>query len=265
MRAEHKKEIVYLDSSVSAGMFAAYYMVLGALEYSHEHKLSGVKVNFRREGLYYDPAKGNNWWEYYFEPLPLHKKGKKCKLRKIAPIKKVAFITKGTRLSKGRAHQLIEQYIHVKPFIQQKADAFVEEHFKGLHIIGVHYRGTDKDSEAPRVSYETVYDKICEEIAAYGASNYRIFVATDEQAFLNFMLMRFGEDVIYRDAMRSLGKEPVHFARLDPYEAGEEALLDCLILSRSSVLIRTSSNLSSVSSKMNPNLRVINLSRSRVY
>lgn len=264
--AEHKKEILFLDSDNSAGMFAAFYMILGALEYAHENKLSGVKVNFGEQGLYFDPSKGGNWWEYYFEPLPIyHNKGNHCHLKKISPKGKVKLVTEGTRLSKGRAHHLIEKYIRVKPYIQDKVNRFVEEHFKDYYIVGVHYRGTDKSSEAPRVSYEKVSDEVCQQLIIRRAYNYKIYVATDELAFLDFMIDRFGRDVIYIDAIRSSDLTPVHLSKTSPWRAGEDALLDCLLLSRTHLLIRTSSNLSSVSYKINPSLPVISLSRARVY
>lgn len=264
--AEHKKEILLLDSDNSAGMFAVFYMVLGALEYAHENKLSGVRVDFGKGGLYFDPSKGKNWWEYYFKPLPIyHNKGRHYQWKQISPKEKVKLITKGTRLSKERAHYLIEKYIRIKPYIQDKVNQFVDANFKDNFVVGVHYRGTDKSSEAPRISYEKVSDEVCQQLIMHRAYNYKIYVATDEQAFLDFMIDRFGSDVIYINAIRSSDFNPVHLSKTNPGQLGEDALLDCLLLSRTNLLIRTSSNLSSVSYKINPLLPVISLSRSHVY
>ena len=55
----------------AAGMFSEFAAVLGLLEHHDTWKrlYAGMRVDFKDQGLYFDPARGPNWWEYYFEPV----------------------------------------------------------------------------------------------------------------------------------------------------------------------------------------------------
>ena len=52
--------------SAWAGLFSEFHSVLGALAYAEAHGAAGVRVDFRSP-LYVDPARGPNWWTYFFE------------------------------------------------------------------------------------------------------------------------------------------------------------------------------------------------------
>ena len=157
------------------------------------------------------------------------------------------------------ARAIIDKYIHPKQHIINKIDHFVENNFKSLFIIGVHYRGTDKQHEAPRVLYKEVKNKVKQEIKQLKA-DYKIFVATDENAFVEYMKMVFPNKICYRsNAIRSDNRQPVHKRHQDQYKCGEDAVLDCILLSRTNLLIRTSSTLSLWSTYFNPDIPVFEL------
>ena len=78
--------------------------------------------------------------------------------------------------------------MRVQPAVREQADAFVAAEWRG-HMIGVHYRGTDKWEDAPRVAYEQMAAVIRK--AMSGKSDSRIFLATDEAAFVDYLEKTF--------------------------------------------------------------------------
>lgn len=164
--------------------------------------------------------------------------------------------------TRHEARRLIDDYIHVKPEIMEKITQFQIDNFMGKFVISVHYRGTDKIVEAPSVDYNTVFVKVNEIIRTHAGSEYKIFVATDEQAFLDFMISRYGARVCYNpNAIRSRNGKPVHMSDCDRYQCGLDAIMDAILLSRGHYLIRTSSNLSLWSTFFNPDIPVYELNK----
>lgn len=81
-------------------------------------------------------------------------------------------------------------------------------------------------------------------------------MASDEQAFVDFMASAFPGRVIAWETRRSVDLEPIDFRFDDNYKKGEDVVIDCLLLSRCHRLIRTSSSLSLCSSYFNPDIPV---------
>ncbi len=73
------------------------------------------------------------------------------------------------------------------------------------------------------------------------------------------MRQKFGGAVITYSTCRSNDMAPLHLKLSNNYLHGEEAFIDCLLLSKGDVLIRTSSNLSLWSTYFNPIMPVIAL------
>lgn len=236
-----------------AGMFVAFNYVLAGLYKYDRGEIGALRVDFGNDGVYYDPLVGPNWWNYFFEPIELgeidmnnliHYTGQQINDLPIFALK---------TLSRKDANALIHKYIKIKPQINRKIAEFYRNEFKGNHVIGVHYRGTDKYVEIPRTAYFRVFevvDKAVKEAVAK-RKKFKIFVATDEQGFIDYMKQKFGPAaIIYIDAIRSVDRTPVHFRDTDQYKVGEEAIIDCLLLSKSDVLVRTPSSLSAASDSL---------------
>ncbi len=130
--------------------------------------------------------------------------------------------------------------------------------------MGVHYRGTDKKSEAARTEYETVFDSVRSYIKEHQLEDFKIFVATDEAQFVKTMEREFPGRIITSQAKRSEDASPLHLnldhSNGNPYRQGKEALFDAAVLGKGDVLIRTASNLSLFSTYLNPDIPVILLS-----
>lgn len=245
------------------GMFGILSTVLGFLHHYEIGYFAGLKVDFTNQGLYYDAAKGSNWWEYYFEPLEVGTPDLvNVKIYTSASACSYHALFSENHLSREYAYSLIQKYMKLKPSIHQKLIDFVEQQFQGHFIIGVHYRGTDKIAEAPPISYEVVAQAILNQVQLLQRWDFKIFVATDEQKFLDYINACFPGRVICQEAYRSQTGFPIHYTPTSrPYQMGEEALLDCLLLSQTHFLIRTSSNLSLWSSYFNPFIPVISLNK----
>lgn len=244
------------------GLFSVFNTVLGALDYYETTpSCEGLAVDFGNQGLFYDDTHGTNWWEYYFEPIQLKKVDGVITEEKFPTYKKITLsLAAEFKMSRERGSELIKKYVRLKPHVQKRLDTFMEKHFKD-NVIGVHYRGTDKKSEASTLSYEEVASSLEKEIDS--DEHTKIFVATDDENFITYMQTRFPGKIICLDAIRSHDDKPIHYPRSnDMYKKGEDAVIDCLLLSRCSKLYKMASNLSDTSCKFNPLLSVTNLNRS---
>lgn len=242
-----------------AGFFSVFHTVLGALDFMETSSdCCGLGIDFEDKGFYYDKERGKNWWEYYFERVDL---GKKTEIvKKFSYYQKVTFSLRSEKvMSRERGNELIEKYIILKPHIKNKINDFYEKHFRGAYVIGVHYRGTDKCLESDIISYKTVFESLQALIKEH-ASIYKIFVATDDYYFLTYIQGHFPGHVIAIDAIRSEEGTAVHFTEKNlNYKKGEDAVIDCVLLSKCDLLLKMNSNLSNCSIKFNPTMPVINL------
>lgn len=254
--------VKYVLKDRPAGFFSLFNSVLGALDnYEASREFVGFEVNFGNRGYYYDKIRGENWWQYYFEPIKISKGNfDNMAVQELPQNQSCRFsIFAQFDMSRKRANELINKYIRTKPHVQKRIDLFVENNFKNYTVIGVHYRGTDKVSEAPVVPYERVYNTIKKDVV--NIKNTKIFIATDDEYFLNFMKIKFGEQVICLDATRSLNGAALHTSQqYDKYNLGEDAIVDCVLLSKCNKLYKTASNLSDTSVKFNPDMPFVNLS-----
>lgn len=239
----------------SIGFFSVFNTVLGALDFFEKSpECTGLILDFEYPIYCY----GQNWWSQYFEPIKLGQIEGEAK--KFRTYEKVIFnLFAQFKMSRERGNELINKYVIIKPHIQNKIDAFVNEHFEGNYVIGIHYRGTDKYSEAATVTYEEVLDCIKNEVAQSDGKNIKIFVATDEEPFLHYMHKNLPGKVVAIDAIRSHNGTPVHNSSQNGYKKGEDALIDCILLSKCSKLYKMASNLSDVSIRFNPLLPVVHI------
>jgi len=117
----------------------------------------------------------------------------------------------------------------------QAADDFARENNIGDHTLGIHYRGTDKRTEAPPVEISEALAKVRSVVFLGG--NYRnIFVASDVAELVGAAHNALSDMRVASldDSVRSQGNDPVHLgrARAGNYEMGKDALLNALVLSK---------------------------------
>lgn len=245
--------------SWSPGFFCSFQSVVGFLKFVEEQKPIGFKVFFEK-GLYLDSTIGPNWWEYYFEPINIGKAKEDTEINHIGDMLKSQWSSEAISIiPREEASSLIQKHIKVKQLVQNKINV-IKQKFENKNVIGIHYRGTDKSSEARRVSYNDVSNYI----KTIFNSDDKIFVATDEQMFITHMVSVFGDSVIYTNAIRSNDNgKPIHHTDGRPmkfaYQLGEDAVIDCYLLANCNMLVKTFSNLSSSAANINPNIPIVNL------
>lgn len=252
-------------ANVGVGFFAQMTWCLYLLEHCQRHDLI---PDIRLTGdSYRDPNRGPNWLDYYFD---------------ISRAKTPEEIARNTRYTKkalewedlgqpiGAAMSIEEgarilcRYLTPKPYIMKIVNDFWQTLHADGPVIGVHFRGTDKSSEAPRVSWEYCLNTIKLYLSQTGSVS-GIFVASDEQKFIDFIKQSLTGVPVYcrDDHYRSRGSDEPSVSLIEGggYEKGEDALVNALLLSKCAVLIRTSSFLSAWASIFNPNLKVILLNK----
>ena len=93
-----------------------------------------------------------------------------------------------------------------------------------------------------------------------------IFLATDDSRVVPEFCACFGDRVRFQNATRSSDDRSIHGHRdtglnLGPYKKGREALVDALILSQCSFLMRCFSFLTNYSLCINPDLKFLDLDK----
>ncbi len=209
---------------------------------------------------YRDPTRSSNWLSYYFDAAPQTAEPD----FRISDLNQLRIGSRSGLSSIEVAAELRRKYLPVKTEITKKVEIFVARRMLGRTTLGVHFRGTDKKGEAERVSWERVQQTIENYLRRNPAIDC-LFVASDEAPFINFIEQAFPNLLVisHDDRFRSATNRPFHMDDHgeDNYGKGEEALMNCLLLSRCSALIRTTSFLSAWASIFNPDLPIILLNR----
>jgi hypothetical protein len=158
------------------------------------------------------------------------------------------------------APKLVRKYIGIRQQVLEKVDGFFDKYLKDKFVLGIHYRGTDKSAEATPVLYPEFKKSICRFLDQNSRFNC-LFVSSDEQNFVDFIEDEFRHTfpVFYHDDHeRSKTEVAIHRSKLgDRYKKAEEAVLNCLLLSKCNALIKNASFLSAWSKLFNPDLPVI--------
>jgi len=132
--------------------------------------------------------------------------------------------------------EFTSKYVRVRPHVLAKVENFSQRHFHGRWVIGVHIRGTDfrYAFPTPPERYLDALDRILREDPAA-----IVFLATDQRQYHEIFRERYGERMISSDCARSDDATAPHLAPdAQPYQAGEEALVDCMLLSRTNHLLK---------------------------
>jgi len=214
---------------------------------------------------------GKDYFAYFFENIQLSEEDKlKIKNKKIC-ISKISHISQlglpenyDLQLTISNAANLIAKYIRIKENVIDEVDSFCDAYF-GNHVLGLHYRGTDKEGEAPRVDWE----KVTRNVQYYLKKTHKtdcVFISSDEIDFIHYIEKQINKhfskiSVIYRsDKYRSHTRRRLHGRfQGDNYHKGRDALVNSLLLSRCDVLMKTASYLSGLSKVFNPEIPVIML------
>jgi hypothetical protein len=247
------------------GFFAHMTWCLFILQYCELH---GLAPDIRLTGKFFvDNRRGSNWLHYYFDLLiPDAPADTGTSVRYTKKI--VRWVELGPlrlpNLSVMEASQILYKYLRVKRHITVLVDeVWGNAGFRGP-IVGVHYRGTDKYMEAPPVSWEHCLSVLNDHLDNHPEIS-GVFAASDEQGFIDFIKKSVRGVPVHcnDDHYRSTDQQPIfsNFVNIGAYEKGEDALVNALLLSKCTTLIKTSSCLSSWASIFNPTVKNILISK----
>ncbi len=245
------------------GFFASFFSTIHNVQACTDNNLIPV-VLWDSQCLYYQPEGYNNSlnaWEYYFEPVSHlnYQSGDPVSRVHLLPAKNNSiyhvfnvadYSTQGGPARKAM-NDLITKHVKLKPQINDKVNEFYTKKMEGKKTIGIHLRGTDKHKEVRPTPPMEILTKANE------YKDYQYFVATDEQALLELAKKVLNGPVIYYDSLRSADNKPIHFGSINKAKAGEDVLIEALLLAKCDQFIHTHSNVSIAVLCFNPNLKSI--------
>jgi hypothetical protein len=175
-----------------------------------------------------------------------------------------------SEMTLARAQEIVERYLVLNDKLNfELAKIMTTNPFE--RYIGIHWRGTDHFNEALPVTAEQIISEVGLVLSLQSHEGIEaVFIATDEKSKLEVLQDRLTTTyphlkVFFTDAHRSKDGSPIHLkvqpSNFEVSNLTEQAMLDCLILSKSAVLIRVPSNLSAWCSVFNPKLSTVLLSR----
>jgi hypothetical protein len=261
--------LLAVDINSWVGLFAHLEWFLEISLHCERHNLTPCFMSTSPQ--YVDPARGPDWFSYFFENLRLSPEDWNRVRNGRVPICRIDGIRQlglpenyDLQLTLDIASRLVRKYIGINQTLLDRVEAFRDRYLKDKCVLGIHFRGTDKRAEAPPVSYTEFKAAICEFLNENGSFDC-LFVASDEQRFVDFIERELGRQlsvVSHDDQERSRSAVAVHRSKEgDRYRKGEEAVLNCLLLSRCDALMKNASILSGWSKLFNPELPVILLNR----
>lgn len=213
---------------------------------------------------YRNPDSSRCWFHYFFEERHGTNGRKGARPIRISDSSQLPITADGLSLEDCGA--LFSETFQVRSDVKKILNEAGDRLGIGLDTLGVHFRGTDKHSEAEPVepdealiAIRTLLDQLP------GVRN--LFIASDNAHFVARVHREIAQVpvVSLSDSARSTSNEPVHLngLKLGNRDLGLDALLNSMLLARCGWLIRTSSFLSAWSSVFNPALPVFLLNEPR--
>lgn len=160
------------------------------------------------------------------------------------------------------ASQYWHSYIRFTGDVDQTLRCFLDKHNSYQPMIGVHYRGTDKNADRGQTNPVTRSQFLIalEDFLANYSDAKNLFVATDDARFIDdvhsFAQGRWR--VLTHVQSRSDSDKPIfnHHREEQNAEVAKAAILDCLTLSRCHSVLATMSALSAFAKVLNPEVEV---------
>lgn len=253
---------------------------------------------------YYDPDHGDNIWDYFFEPVegPTYREVLAMVADPDDPLGpedltslsiedlwfmhqhdpqslfgypygfyryKLRYDADWFGKNRREANRLIRKYVRLKPSVLDEVDHFVERHMLGHPVIGVHVRGTDKGAAGCMPAMRDIVppEEYVPEIDAYLRDHPggRVFVATDQRQYIQFLREYYGDIVLSYDSLRSSdNRAPFELETAGNYRKGWDVLIDALLLSRCDFLLKCSSHVGETALWFNPELESIDMNYKRL-
>ncbi len=263
------KKILYLESGDRRAGIFSYVMQVIVMSKVCEDENMPMYVDFSKNMAYYKEGEvDNNVWEYYFEQpfnvnLDEYEKIHAVWYQDHRPLQLPFRYTLDSDFLK-QARYYCNKFIKIKPDLIDRAENFLKNHTDG-NYLAVHKRGTDHEN----ASYFTL-DNYFTETDKYIDKYEQLLVCSDEQYSIDAFKQRYGKKVFSYDSVREtlpghtyngphglrMGVHNQHCGNL-VYENGRDCVVEAYLLSKSSFLLKTLSNVSHYAVMSNENLNFV--------
>jgi len=259
MRLSKRADALAVEINAGLGFFAQLNWCLYILAYCEQH---GLLPRIRLTGSQYSDMPDHDWLHDFFDDAldVSSSSGLRTSSLSIRHIRETRFAALyASTMSIEWAHRLFTTYFQIKPQIASYVDDFVAREFGDSGVIGLHFRGTDKRLEAQPVDWSRCFNAVTKLVADRPRLE-RVFVSSDDPLFIEWFARQAAGRftvIVHPDEERSRDAQAIHTSPIGSgHTKGFEALVNCLLLSRCSALIRTASFLSGWSSVFNPLLPI---------
>ena len=232
------KDFVLGFGSCKQGTFTEFMGVVAAIAYSRKNGGRGVRV-----------ALDGAWWDDYFEqpysePAPeVHFNTIYQMVGRYRSFNNYyfdgSFPCPTARPEISDARRLVREHVRLLPKVEKRLQEYVDHNFKGRHVIGIHYRGTDKIV----VSGQRPLQRYLDTALALKRSNSFLYIATDTSGVIETFEAAFPGRILSIDMRRAsnTSKMGIHRSGIGHVD---DAMMDVLRLSRCDLIIKGRSSLS---------------------
>jgi hypothetical protein len=254
------------------GFFGNMFMTLNGIRLCEAAGVRAEPFWGPDDSLFYDPARGENAWLYYFQdvpPPPGYKPPADATAARVMTFRPTAhtihprYAGMGIRASYA---ECIRRYVRLRDDVSAAIDEAARTTFGTGPVVGVHVRQTDTVSGFEnRRSFD--FDRYYKAADAYLAKepSAKVFVASDSAPAVEEFRRRYPDRVVALDCIRSTDGRSIHGhydggVQGSPSQKGLDVVRDSYLLSRVSHLVRTDSSVTTYSLCLNPTLTFTDLS-----
>jgi hypothetical protein len=244
LASSSSKEAVFVLSNPGIGLFATLHFCLHIFLICDRYRIKAYCI---APHLYSSESSGGNW----LEALLSHRRFNDIELMSIQKYienGQYRYITHWNNFSARdyqssftfeKAHSLFFDNFNVRPSIYSKAHSWSKQNF-GNSVLGVHYRGTDKFTEAPRVSTSEFISAINKIL--HDRKIDTIFVATDELQLRDVVIKKYSKtySVVSYSELSDTSGVPIHKTLGGTSSKKmEEEFIDSVLLSMCDIALKT--------------------------
>lgn len=255
-----KRGVFAVEIQSNMGIGANLIWALEVMAYCNEKDLV-PQIKFKYPGS----RDFNDYFKDFFS-IPIPKTTNKpvgyAKMRSFKDLNLNFVWDYNSKLNLELADKLIKKYLKISDVILDEVLEFEEKKFKNKKILGVHYRGTDKKSEAPSIKFEDVLKNINFYIEKFPETDL-VFISSDDANFIDYMSNSQVKRPLEfnNDSFRSTNGLAIHNSGQNLYLINKDAIINCLLLSKCDALMKTASILSAWSKLFNPKIPLIILTK----
>lgn len=252
MRRQIMKSKLAVDIQTRMGMGAVLSKALLFHELAH---LQGMTPEIcSSNSLYSEDYQADFLEGYFYRPTakfsgkPLAGRSYLWALRNIAP----------QELSIHRASELFRTYFSPRENVTDAVASVMNG--RNNFDLSIHFRSTDKSLESGAPDTQAALDRVSQYLDTGETKG--VFLATDDLAFQNAITSRFQQHRFITFNLVDLPADtPRHFSKMTPTEKATEALVNIFLLSKSPIIVRSSSYMSAISVIINPNMKTDTLNK----